>query len=47
MAYDARFFDPRRPFVHPSKMSANDKEEGLVPYSPSLGGINGQQVIDT
>jgi hypothetical protein len=44
MAYDSRLLDPRRPFVHPSKMTAQDKEEGLVPYAPSLGGINGQQV---
>eukprot|EP00967_Tisochrysis_lutea_P117286 scaffold189563_cov31-Tisochrysis_lutea.AAC.4 len=44
LAYDARLFDPRRPFVHPSKMTAQDKEEGLVPYNPSLGGINSLQV---
>ena len=39
---DKRFLDPRRPLVpggQPAKMSASDKEEGLVPYSPSLGGI--------
>jgi len=45
VAYDTRLFDPRRPFVHPQKMSAADKEEGLVPYSPSLGGINALQVV--
>jgi len=38
---DKRFIDPRRPLVaNPSKMSNADKEEGLVPYGPSLGGIS-------
>jgi len=38
---DKRFIDPRRPLVaNPQKMSAADKEEGLVPYGPSLGGIS-------
>ena len=38
---DKRFLDPRRPIVPggPQKMSQVDREEGLVPYSPSLGGI--------
>ena len=39
---DKRFLDPRRPLVHggPQKMSNADKEEGLIPYGPSLGGIS-------
>jgi len=39
---DKRFLDPRRPIVPggPQKMSAEDREEGLVPYGPSLGGIS-------
>jgi len=37
---DKRFLDPRRPVVNPQKMSNADKEEGLVPYGPSLGGIS-------
>ena len=38
---DKRFLDPRRPVVSdPKKMSAADREEGLVPYGPSLGGIS-------
>ncbi|EOD18683.1 hypothetical protein EMIHUDRAFT_470207 [Emiliania huxleyi CCMP1516] len=31
--------------ITPKQMSAADKEEGLVPYSPSLGGINALQVV--
>jgi len=39
---DKRFIDPRRPLVPggPQKMSQSDREEGLVPYGPSLGGIS-------
>jgi len=39
---DKRFLDPRRPHVPggPAKMSVADKEEGLIPYGPSLGGIS-------
>ena len=39
---DKRFLDPRRPIVPggPQKMSQFDREEGLVPYGPSLGGIS-------
>lgn len=37
---DRKFLDPRRPLVaNPQKMSTADREEGLVPYGPSLGGI--------
>ena len=41
MLLDKRFLDPRRPMVPggPSKMSAADREEGLMPYGPSLGGV--------
>jgi hypothetical protein len=44
---DKRFLDPRRPLVPggPQKMSAADREEGLVPYGPSLGGISPLSVI--
>jgi len=44
---DKRFLDPRRPVVPggPAKMSAADKEEGLVPYGPSLGGISPLTVV--
>ena len=38
---DKRFVDPRRPVVaNPKAMSMADREEGLVPYGPSLGGIS-------
>ena len=37
--------DTRRPLVHPSKMSQQQKEEGLVPYAPTLGGINPLTVL--
>ena len=39
---DKRLLDPRRPIVPggPQKMSQADREEGLVPYMPSLGGIS-------
>ena len=37
---DKRMLDPRRPAIHPSKMTQQQKEEGLVPYAPTLGGIN-------
>jgi len=38
---DKRFLDPRRPLLsNPQKMSTTDREEGLVPYGPSLGGIS-------
>ena len=40
MSMDKRMLDPRRPLVNPKSMSAADREEGLVPYSPSLGGVN-------
>jgi len=44
--YDKRLLDPRRPLVaNPQKMSQADREEGLVPYMPSLGGINPLTVI--
>ena len=44
---DKRFLDPRRPIVPggPQKMSAADREEGLVPYGPSLGGISPLSVV--
>mmetsp|Transcript_36550 Transcript_36550/g.76996 ORF Transcript_36550/g.76996 Transcript_36550/m.76996 type:complete len:343 (-) Transcript_36550:777-1805(-) len=45
VAFDKRLFDPRRPHVHPTKMSAADREEGLVPYSPSLGAINPLTIV--
>ena len=37
---EKRLLDPRRPAIHPSKMTQQQKEEGLVPYTPTLGGIN-------
>jgi len=40
VALDKRLCDPRRPLVHQSKMSTADREEGLLPYAPSLGAIN-------
>lgn len=44
---DKRFLDPRRPIVPggPQKMSTADREEGLVPYGPSLGGISPLAVV--
>ena len=44
--FDKRLLDPRRPHVaNPQKMSQADREEGLVPYMPSLGGINPLTVL--
>jgi len=44
--FDKRLLDPRRPMVAgPNKMSTADREEGLVPYMPSLGGINPLTVL--
>jgi len=46
VSYDKRLLDPRRPHVaNPQKMSTADREEGLVPYMPSLGGINPLSVL--
>jgi len=44
---DKRFLDPRRPIVPggPAKMAQADREEGLVPYGPSLGGISPLAVV--
>jgi len=44
---DKRFLDPRRPIVPggPQKMTTADREEGLVPYGPSLGGISPLSVV--
>ena len=39
LALDKRLFDPRRPLVAPNKMTQADREEGLLPYMPSTGGI--------
>jgi len=44
--FDKRLLDPRRPMVAgTNKMSTADREEGLVPYMPSLGGINPLTVL--
>jgi len=44
--FDKRLLDPRRPMVAgPNKMTTADREEGLVPYMPSLGGINPLTVL--
>ena len=37
--------DPRRPLVHPSKMRQQDREEGLIPYASTLGGVNHLAVL--
>ena len=44
---DKRFLDPRRPLVPggPTKMTTQDREEGLVPYGNSLGGISPLTVV--
>jgi len=44
---DKCFLDLRRPIVPggPQKMSQADREEGLVPYGPSLGGISPLAVV--
>lgn len=46
VVFDKRFIDPRRPLVaNPQKMSNEDREEGLIPYMPSLGGVNPLNVL--
>ena len=40
VAINKNLLDPRRPLVHPSKMRQHDREEGLIPYASTLGGIN-------
>ena len=40
VAMNKNLLDPRRPLVHPSKMRQHDREEGLIPYASTLGGIN-------
>jgi len=45
LTMDKRLLDPRRPVVAPSKMSMADREEMLIPYSPSLGAINPQSIV--
>ena len=42
---DKRLLDPRRPNVPQAKMTQQDREEGLIPYMPSLGGVNPLTVI--
>lgn len=36
LAFPRRLVDPRRPYKTASKMSAEEKEEGLIPYQPVL-----------
>lgn len=44
--FDKRLLDPRRPqLANPQKMTQEDREEGLIPYAPSLGGINPLTVL--
>jgi len=45
VAMSKNMLDPRRPLVHPSKMSQQDREEGLVPYASTLGGVNPLTVL--
>ena len=40
VAINKNLLDPRRPLVHPSKMRQQDREEGLIPYASTLGGVN-------
>jgi hypothetical protein len=40
-----QLLDPRRPLVAPQKMTQHDREEGLISYSPTLGGLNPLTVI--
>lgn len=45
LSLDKRLLDPRRPLVDPKQMSQQDREEGLLPYSNTLGGINPLSVV--
>jgi len=45
VSLDKKLVDPRRPLVHPQKMTQQQKEEGLIPYAPTLGGINPLSVV--
>lgn len=36
LAYPKRYLDPRRPMKAPSALTAEEKEELLVPYQPVL-----------
>ena len=45
VAINKNLLDPRRPLVHPSKMRQQDREEGLIPYAPTLGGVNPLTVL--
>jgi len=45
VAINKNLLDPRRPLVHPSKMRQQDREEGLIPYTSTLGGVNPLTVL--
>ena len=45
VAINKNLLDPRRPLVHPSKMRQQDREEGLIPYASTLGGVNPLTVL--
>ena len=45
VALNKNLLDPRRPLVHPSKMRQQDREEGLIPYASTLGGVNPLTVL--